>query len=313
MKKVDFSGSRKGFDIDVLHNQDKVIKEALEIFKGKTLEFLDEKLEGEIVEILGSEITETITKKAYSENAYRLSNNTGMHIEWEARITKTCLMRIASYNIDMSRKYKIPFVTVIITAKPHRIKRYSNPSLTFVPRIINLKGRDADTALEQIEEKLSKGEPINELQLIYLPLYGSKSGKTVAELLAQAMKLTPRVAKGVFELNKLQSLLVLLCGSIVKKEDMGKILEENMIKIRGNTALEILTEWAIEDGLRQGLEQGLEQGEIKGIMNVAKKMIMRNDDFSQISEITGLSLQELNELKIEISNEQANMVAVKSP
>ena len=41
MAKDGFTGSSKGFNIDVLHNQDKVIKEALEIFKGKTLEFLD--------------------------------------------------------------------------------------------------------------------------------------------------------------------------------------------------------------------------------------------------------------------------------
>ena len=324
MEKVGFTGSSKDFDIDVLHNQDKVIKEALEIFKGKTLEFLDEKLDGEIVDVLSSEITETTTKKAYSENAYKLSTNEGLHVEWEAGISKDDLMRFASYNIDLSRKHKIPFVTVIVTAKPHGIKRYCNPSLTFTPRIINLKGRDADSALNQIEEKLSKGEPVNELQLIYLPLYSSKSGKTVAELLAQAMKLTPRVAKGVFELNKLQSLLVLLCGSIVKKEDMGKILEENMFKIQGNSFLEILKErtleameqghergleQGLEQGLEKGLEQGLERGLEQGVANVAKKMIKRNDDFSLISELTGLSMQKLNELKAELNNVPSDFVA----
>ena len=33
------AGGSKKIKIDVLHNQDKVIKEALEIYKGKTLEF----------------------------------------------------------------------------------------------------------------------------------------------------------------------------------------------------------------------------------------------------------------------------------
>ena len=222
MGKDGFNGGSKKYKIDVLHNQDKVIKEALEIYKGKTLEFLDEDLDGEIVEILSSEITETTTKKAYSENAFKLSTNTGRHVEWEAEISEADMIRFASYNIDLSRKHKIPFETVIITAKAHKINSYCNPSLTFKPRIINLKGRDADVALQQIEEKLSKGEPINELQLIYLPLYGSKSGKTVAELLQAALKLTPRVAKEVHELNKLQSLLVLLCGSIVSRDEISK-------------------------------------------------------------------------------------------
>ena len=297
-------GSLKGVigkhNIDALHNQDKVIKEALEIYKGKTLEFLDEELEGEVVEILSSEITETITKKAYSENAFKLSTNEGLQVEWEAEISMTDMMRFASYNIDLSRKHKIPFVTVIVTAKTHKIKGYQNPSLTFAPRIINLKGRDADLAIRQIEEKLSKGESINELQLIYLPLYGSKSGKTVAELLKLALKLAPRVAKEDFELNKLQSLLVLLCGSIVSKEEMSRILEDNRMKIEGNTALEILGEWRFEQGIEQG------------IMLVVKNLIMRNFDLSQISELTGLSMEKLREIKAEMNSDQANLEAVGS-
>ena len=306
MKIDDFTGKCKKFAIDARHNQDKVIKEALEIYKGKTLEFLDEELEGEVVEILGAEITETFTKKAYSENAFKLSTNKGLHVEWEARISKDDMMRFASYNIDLSRKHKIPFITVIITAKPHRINKYSNPSLTFKPRIINLRGRDADLALGQIEEKLSRGEPINELQLIYLPLYGSGSGKTVAELLKLAMKISTQVAKEAHELNKIQSLLVLLCGSIVKKDEMSKILEENKMKIEGNSALEILTEWATEAGLRRGMEQGIEQG----LTLVAKKMILGKGDFSQISEITGLSMQRIYELEAELNNEHVGLVAI---
>ena len=286
-------GGRK-HEIETLHNQDKVIKEALDIYKGKTLEFLDEGLEGEIVEILGAEMTETVTKKAHAENAYKLSTNCGMQIEWEADITMDDMMRFASYNIDLSRKHKIPFVTVIVTAKEHRLDGYRNPSLTFTPRIINLKERDADAALERIEEKLAKGEPINELLLIYLPLYGSRSGRTVAELLKRALRLTPKVAKDGFELNKLQSLLVLLCGSIVKKEDMTKILEESQMKIEGNSVLEILTE--------RGRTQGIEQ--------IAQNMLLREDDPSRISEITGLSLERLREIEAGLDVGHAGPAAV---
>ena len=169
-----------------------------------------------------------------------------------------------------------------------------------MPRIINLKGRDADLALKQIEEKLSKDEPINELQLIYLPLYGSKSGKTVAELLKLALNLAPKVAKGDFELNKLQSLLVLLCGSIVSKEEISEIWEENKMKIEGNTAIEFLHE--------RGIEQGIEQG----VVLVAKKLILRNFDLSQISDLTGLSIERLHEIKAKLNHDLANLEIVGS-
>ena len=84
-----------------------------------------------------------------------------------------------------------------------------------------------------------------------------------------------------------------------------------MFKIQGNSFLEILNERTLE-ALERGHEQGLEQGLAQGVTNIAKKMIDRNDDFSLISEITGLSLQKLNELKAELNNVSSDLVAARS-
>ena len=64
--------------------------------------------------------------------------------------------------------YGIPFTTVIITTKKLRVTSFKSPSMTFTPKIINLKERDADKVLAEIERKLDAGEhaEINELQLI---------------------------------------------------------------------------------------------------------------------------------------------------
>ena len=92
-----------------------------------------------------------------------------------------------------------------------------------------------------------------------------------------------------------------------------------MFKIQGNSFLEILNERTLEalergheQGLEKGLEKGLEQGLAQGVTNIAKKMINRNDDFSLISELTGLSLQKLNELKAELNNVSSDLVAARS-
>jgi len=94
-------------------------------------------------------------------------------------------MRFASYNIDLSRMHGIPFTTVIITIQKPGVTSYTNPSISFNPKIINLKERDADKVLAEIDKKLQVGDynGINPLEIIYLPLYGSESGKTTAELL----------------------------------------------------------------------------------------------------------------------------------
>jgi len=157
--------------VDTHHNQDKVLKESFTLFKGRSLDFLDHNLLGEVTEVLSTEITEIKTKKAYADNALKLSTGNGIHHEWEVDISEDDLVRIGSYHMDLRRMHKIQFTTVIITAKKPRHTCYTSPSMTFAPKIINLKDRDADKALAEINKKLEAGKhnEINELEVIYLP------------------------------------------------------------------------------------------------------------------------------------------------
>jgi len=183
--------------VDTHHNKDKVLKESLTLFKDGSLEFLDSGLSGKVTDILSTEMTETTTKKSYADNALKMSTNEGVHHEWEADVSKDDVMRFGSYNLDLSRMHKIPFTTVIITATKPTETEYINKSISFKPIIIDLSERDADKTLAEIDRKIKAGEhsSINELEIIYLPLYTSKSGKTTADLLDIAVKLAPQVVK----------------------------------------------------------------------------------------------------------------------
>jgi predicted transposase/invertase (TIGR01784 family) len=55
---------------------------------------------------------------------------------------------------------------------------------------------------------------------------------------------------------------------------------------------------ALNQGIQQGLEQGLEQGKTEAKIEIAKQMFDRFDD-STISQITQLSLEEIQRLRIE--------------
>jgi len=80
-------------DIDSHHSKDKVFKESLELYRGQTLDFLDAELDYPIIEILSTEITETRTKKAYADTAFKLADSTGLASEWEHRVEEDDLMR----------------------------------------------------------------------------------------------------------------------------------------------------------------------------------------------------------------------------
>ncbi|MCL2576774.1 MAG: hypothetical protein FWE27_01810 [Defluviitaleaceae bacterium] len=272
--------------VDTLHNQDKVLKESLSLFTGGSLEFLDEELSGEVTDILSTEITETTTKKAYGDKALKLSTNMGIHSECEAHISKDDMIRFASYNLDLTRLHKIPFTTVIITTKKPSVTSYTCPSLSFTPKIINLKERDADKVLAEIDKKLKAGEQskINLLEVVYLPLYGSESGKTTFELLNTAIKLTPIVSENKHTQHKLQDLLILLTSTFISEEEQNRIWEENMPTLENNPAIRMLEERSMN----------------KKMIEIAKNMLRDGDDVSKVSRNTGLDLSRVAELQTEL-------------
>jgi uncharacterized protein YerC len=159
--------------------------------------------------------------------------------------------------------------------------------MTFKPKIINLKDRDADKALAEIDKKLKAGkhDEINELEIIYLPLYSSASGKTTADLLDLAIKLTPQIVKDdKKKQEKLQDLLILLTGSFVSDEELNKIMEANMRILEDTTAFRVLE--------ARGRSQEKE--------SIAVNMLRRGRNYQEISEDTGLSMERIDELAKEI-------------
>jgi hypothetical protein len=283
--------------VDTHHNQDKVFKESFDLLKGLTIDFLDLELKGEVTEILSTEVTETTTKKAYGDNALKLSTNRGVSTEWEVDLTEEDMLRFASYHIDFTRKHKIPFTTVIITTKPPRVTGYESPSMSFKPKIINLKERDADKTLVEIEHKLKTGENINELQLIYLPLYGSKSGKTTADLLDTALKLTLDVAKDdKTKRDKLQSLMILLNSTFVSEEELNRVLEANKMVLEENRGVKVLANIYRKEGFEQGITQGIAQG----LAQTAINMLRKGRNIQEVAEDTGLSIAKVTTIQEEL-------------
>jgi len=180
-------------------------------------------------------------------------------------------------------------ITETTTKKPS-VTSYASPCLTFTPKIINLKERDADKVLAEIDRKLNAGEhgKVNILEIIYLPLYGSESGKTTLELLDTAIKLTPKVSADKHTQHKLQDLLILLTSTFISDEERNKIWEANMRILEDNPAVK----W-LEDRGRTG---GRNQEKIE----IAINMLRDGDDAPKVSRITGLDIVKVAELQTEL-------------
>jgi len=145
--------------------------------------------------------------------------------------------------------------------------------------------------LAEIDRKLKAGDysSINLLEIIYLPLYGSESGKTTPELLDTAIKLAPQVVKDdKHKQRKLHDLMVLLAGSHVSDSELERILEANMINLENNAAVRVLE------------NRGMNRGRNIMAIEIAQNMLHAEYGYEDISKMTGLDVDRIAELDSEL-------------
>ncbi|MCL1997246.1 MAG: hypothetical protein FWG65_00585, partial [Turicibacter sp.] len=253
----------------------------------------DVMLDGVITQILATEFTETATKKAFADLAFLLSILKGVHFEMEVDLSLDDLLRFAGYNIELTRKHKVPFLTVIITLNKPKITEYVSDTISFKPIIVCLKDRDGDAAFADMAEKLEQGEPINELELVYLPLYGSKSGKTIYELLSSAIKLTAKIPQSPAKVDKLRSLLILQMGKFVNDEEFFRVLEENSMILENNAAVRVLE----RRGMERGVKIGEKRGEENGLARAALAMLKEDMDVQKIAQMLSQPIDWVKDLQ----------------
>ena len=94
-------------------------------------------------------------------------------------------------------------------------------------------------------------------------------------------------------------------NGVVKKymEELVKVNEDadflNFISVeKDNMMIEnSIRDEATKKGLKEGLEKGLERGTEQSKKEIAKNMLKKDLDISLISEVTGLSNEQINNLK----------------
>ena len=80
-----------------------------------------------------------------------------------------------------------------------------------------------------------------------------------------------------------------------------KFIDEYDTELVNRTMMESLKDEGYNEGVMAGRLSGLEEGRLSGITErnteIAKKMLEKNSDIDFISECTGLSIEEINDLE----------------
>jgi hypothetical protein len=274
-------------------NYDAVFKDAMVLFKDKTLDFLGLQGIPPITEPLGTEVVKVEVDTNILDLTFGLQDRRGLHLEEEVDLSFDDMLRIGGYHLDLSRVYKREFITVIFVKNPVYIDKIKTEQFIFAPIIVQCSQIDADKALIKLKAAIVNGEPVNELELIYLLLFKSiKYNPT--ELFNESAKLITSMKVEDQHKQKIAALLIVLAGKVVDKTVLERYAEE--VKRMGNAVLEYFEELGEVRGKKLGEELGEERGKKIKEAETAARMLSKGYSSNDILELTGITKERLNEI-----------------
>jgi hypothetical protein len=277
---------------DIHQNYDPVFKEAMVLFQDKALDFLGLTGIAPITEPLRTESVEIEIKIAFRDLTFGTRDGRGLHFEEEADLSNDDMLRFGGYNFWLSRAYKREFLTVIFVKNQTKITEARTEQQHFKPIIVQCSKFDADAMLEKLQKDIASGKPINELELVYLPLFRSiKLSPT--EIFKESTKLIGDLQVEDDRRRKIYALSIVLASKIVDKAALKKVEEE--VANMGNVIIEVFE----ERGARRGLKRGAELRELE----IARNMLQEGVKISDVSKFTGLDVDKLIEIRDALRSE----------
>ena len=269
---------------NVWANYDAVFKDAVSMFKDRSLEFFGLPKDMTITEPLKTETKEITVKSELADLTFKMTNGKGLHFESEAALSEDDLLRFCGYQIDLIRTYKFEFITVIFVKDSHKHEKLDYETLKYNPIIINCADYDADAILAKLRAQAAKGEALNELELIYLPLFKSERYNP-GELLTESIRLIKAAKLEDEQKLKISALALVLSNKIVD----ASILEELWREIK-MMRLKVL---------EYGMEQTRKE-ERKEITQINRLFVKEKKTPNEIAKEINISLERVETVLIEL-------------
>ena len=254
--------------MDYTMNYDAIVTWFANIFRGKTLEIIGIKTDPiknvcsyKPVNIIVSSGMVDIILEDISGNCY--------HLEEQRNMTEKDLYRFAGYHFSAASEWndKVQDILLVSGTSYTGKRKIETPNGTYHPKIIDFTTKDGFKRLEEIKIAAEDGNTDVLLELIFVPLYGKKNNKQLAQSVIEfELSLCKR--------NKLSELILaatlIMSNKILDTETLAQIWRElKMIDI-----FAYAHEKGREEGLERGLEKGIEKGHKKGLIENAREMLI---------------------------------------
>ncbi|OQA56476.1 MAG: hypothetical protein BWY45_01805 [Euryarchaeota archaeon ADurb.Bin294] len=190
-------------------------------------------------------------------------------------------------------KYRVPIHTVVLSpanSKNH-VSVIDTGCLHYSVTHQIIRGRNGDEVLERIHNEIAIGNPVNELELIFVPLMESRL--PVKELLLETIKLEKEIRDENIK-NKVIALTMVMANRLVEAELLEKIWEEvKMLKI-----LKYAEDKGIEQGIQIGIEQGVEKGRLDEKRHLIERLLIKK--FGPLPKDMQIKIQNMDDVILDI-------------
>ena len=265
-------------------------------------------------------IVDVIYKNPYTTKEYKQQKESIMDIKVITQANELIDIEMQINDVDSFKKRALTLWSNIYSTQLEKGEAYEeNKKCIFISILdFNLIKENEDWHSKfVILEADKKFEFLEDLQMHFLELKKFKVFKdskeiprdTLARWMAFFKYADDESMRDLLEKIEQAEEGIAMAGNILRKvsqdEKARALYEDRMTWLRDtNSNLKRAERQGIEQGLKQGLEQGIEQGlkqglkqgEFENAKKVARNLLKTNMSLEQISEITGLTVKEIESL-----------------
>jgi len=272
--------------------KDVLFKTLSEMFKDKALIMygLDYP---KIVEMLPNEFPEVKANERRADSVFLLEDNSILLLEYESnnRIIEN-MYKYIDYVLRISKRYydenksirKVNVAVIYASNVEEADDNFNTGSVSIVVKSVFMKKYDGDIIYKEVEQKIKDGirlQDVDLMNLILLPLMKSKKDKH--ELIKDTIELAKEV-----EDEKNQYFII---AGVLTSTD--KFIDEEY----ANMVRSWLKMTKVEKIFEKEKEEAMNQAEKGKAIEIAKNMLLDNEDIEKITRYTKLSIEEINKLK----------------
>ncbi|EKQ57621.1 MULTISPECIES: hypothetical protein [unclassified Clostridium] len=268
-----------------INYEDMIMKRAMDIFAEEGLKFfgINKKVKG-----TGStEIVVLEIKNMLMDYTFLMEDDSYIHFEFQTTDKGISdLRRFRTYEALLNFQTGKDVETYVVYSGDIKdpISEYTCGINSYQVKTISMADKDGDEIFNNIINKIKNKEELSNhdiISLTFTPIMGGKLSKS--DKIINAIRVVKDIDKDYR--YDVESILYAFASKFLEGKDLEKVREEIKMTELGRSLIE------------EGMEKGIVEGENKKTIEIVKNAIKKGMDNSIISDLTGLSNEEIEGIR----------------